>query len=342
MHEVAMERVRLEPRLSARIVARRSVYYRDGASEALDRPRHVRAASGAAWIGDRLALIQDDAHFIALVDPQTGLAEAIALPPGPGGKRLFDDTRGSKHLKLDLEACFAVQRGDTHELIALGSGSKPLRERIVLLRLRPAPSGSAHTPELRVIDASSLYHTLHEAVAFSGSELNLEGALLRGDSLLLFQRGNGAPRDALAPINAVAELSWPDFEHYLASRGAGDVPKLRAITQYDLGAAEHVPYTFTDATLAPSGDIVFLASAEDSSSAVTDGTIQGTHVGRLARDGSARMAPLLDERGEPSRAKAEGIALDRGDPTRAWVVVDMDDPALASELLEVELALGDR
>jgi hypothetical protein len=332
-----MQRAQLDTGLSARIVARRSLYYREGASDALDRPRHVRAASGAAWIGDKLALIQDDANFIALVDPQSGLAEAIALPAGPGGKRLFDDTRGSKHLKLDLEACFSLRRGDTNELFALGSGSKPLRERIVLLRWLAGHAGASHPPELRVVDASSLYRSLHDAVAFSGSELNLEGAVLRGDSLLLFQRGNGAPRDPLLPINAVAQLSWPAFERYLTSRGAGEVPALTSITQYDLGTAAHVPYTFTDATLAADGRVVFLASAEDSSSAVTDGTIHGTYVGILEHDGSARVAPLLDEAGQASRAKAEGIALDPRDPSRAWAVVDMDDPALASELLELTL-----
>ena len=47
---------------------------------------------------------------------------------------------------------------------------------------------------------------------------------------------------------------------------------------------------------------------------------------------------MLDERGGPLRLKAEGLVLDCKDPTRAWVVVDMDDTELASELLELELS----
>jgi hypothetical protein len=115
------------------------------------------------------------------------------------------------------------------------------------------------------------------------------------------------------------------------------VPPVSRVTQYDLGAAAGVPFTFTDAALAPAGSLFFLASAEDSSSTVTDGTVHGTRIGELTLAGRARMAPLLEANGEPSQVKAEGLVLDRKDPTRAWVVVDMDDPALAAELLEVRL-----
>jgi hypothetical protein len=335
---IRVRRAQLAPGRIARIVARRGLYYRDGADAALDRPAHVRAASGIAWLGERLALVQDDAHFVALVSPESGAAEAIPLPADAQGRRLFDDTRGTKHLKLDLEACFAVHEVGTSTLVALGSGSQPAREKIAVLSY---DHGSHAATALRVLDASSLYRLLRETVAFSGSELNLEGALHRGDTVLLFQRGNGAARDGRLPLNAVAELAWPAFARYLESDGRGELPALDTITQYDLGNALHVPYTFTDATLAPDGKVVFLASAEDSSSTVEDGAVHGTYVGELARDGSALLTPLLDEQGRPARIKAEGIALDPGDPARAWLVVDMDDPALASELLEVRLATAD-
>jgi hypothetical protein len=328
----------LDPGLAARIVSRRSLYYREGKSAALDRPEHVRAASGAAWLGDRLALIQDDAQFIALVEVKSGVTESVPLPAGSSGQRLFDDTRGTKHLKLDLEACWAVPGAETTELFALGSGSKPVRERIVVLRY---DHGTRKVTSERVVDASSLYASLHAAVPFSGSELNIEGAVLRETTLLLFQRGNGAPRDGRRPVNAVASLSWPSFVRYVESGGAAAVPNLLHVAVYELGTtASGVPYTFTDATLSPGGTIVFLASAEDSSSAVTDGVVHGTYLGEIEQDGTARVAPLLDEHGQPARAKAEGIAFDRDDPTLAWVVTDMDDPASASELLEVRLAFS--
>jgi hypothetical protein len=322
----------LEPRWSARIQARRSMHYRGGADEALDRPAHVRAASAVAWVGTRLAVVQDDANFIALVDPSTGLADDVPLPPGSNGKRLFDDTRQTKHLKLDLEACFARATRGGVELIAFGSGSKPLRERIVRLSF-DARGMLQSGPE--VLDATSLYRALHDHTEFSGSELNLEGALVRGKALLLFQRGNGERKGERQPVNAIGELELSAFLEYLATQQR--VPRLVRSTQYELGAVDGVRFTFTDATAGHDGSVLFLASAEDSTSSVTDGTVLGARIGELARDGSARMATLLDERGQPARIKVEGLVLDRRDRHKAWVVVDMDDPALASELLEVEL-----
>lgn len=330
-----MKHAVVDPHLRARIVARRSLHYRNGADESLDRPAHVRAASGLAWVGAQLAAVQDDAHFLALIDPQSGFADAIALPAGDGGKRLFDDTRGTKHLKLDLESCFVREGADVTELVALGSGSKPLRERVVHIRFR-----AASEPEVQVIDAHSFYRSLRAEQTFSGSELNLEGAVLRDGTLFLFQRGNGSASPGHNPVNAIGALPYATFELALEGVVSGTIaPVFSSIEQVDLGSVAGVPFSFTDATLAPSGSLVFLASAEASPDATSDGLVHGTRIGELTLDGHLRIAPLLDEHGAPSRVKAEGIVFDRRDARRAFAVVDMDDPALASELLELEIDL---
>ncbi|MDB4991034.1 MAG: hypothetical protein JWN04_6212 [Myxococcaceae bacterium] len=333
-----MERALLDPRCSARIVARRPMLYRDGADPALDRPAHVRAASSVSWLGERLAVVQDDAHFIALVEPETGLAASIALPAGHHDKRLFDDTRGTKRFKLDLEACFTQHEPGRTRLLAFGSGTTPVRELVVIVDF----AAVMHTVDsLRVIDASTFYAQLHALPQFIGGELNLEGALVRGDTLLLFQRGNGAMREGRPSISAVGELSWPRFEAYLEAAASdptlAEVPPLTQITPYDLGTIEGIAFAFTDATLTPSSGILFLASAEASTDSSSDGAVLGTRIGMIAADGSARMAVLQSEEGSTSLLKAEGIVLDRVDATRAWVVVDMDDPAAPSTLLELRL-----
>ncbi len=77
-----------DPALRARIVRKVPLVYAAGADPALDRPAHVRAGSGLAWIGGVLAVMQDDANFIALADPVTGLVAAVgafrALESGGG------------------------------------------------------------------------------------------------------------------------------------------------------------------------------------------------------------------------------------------------------------------
>jgi hypothetical protein len=51
-----------------------------------------------------------------------------------------------------------------------------------------------------------------------------------------------------------------------------------------------------------------------------------------------RWTPIIAEDGTPLRLKAEGLALDDRDPSRAWIVLDLDDPDAATELCRLELA----
>jgi hypothetical protein len=321
---VARRVARFDPSLRAVVKARRSLSYDEGASEAEDRPAHVRAASAAARVGSTLVVVQDDAGFVALVDLVSGATRAVPLPRGPGGARQFDDRRGNKKRKLDLEAC--VIDGST--VVAFGSGSTPERERIILVENVLGPS-----PAARVHDAGALYAELRRETSFSGSELNVEGAVLAGDRLVLFQRGNGAPRGGLEPVDATCELPWRDVRAYLLI-GAPPPPPERVV-RYDLGSVGGVRLTFTDAALAPSGAIVFLAAAERSPDATSDGPVVGVALGVLA-GGQARMTLVRDGEQAPLLSKAEGIVLEGS--KHAWLVVDTDDPDAPAELLDVSLA----
>jgi len=110
-----------DPALSATVTERVALYYTGGADAALDRPAYVRSGSGLVWVPDGLAVIQDDANFIAVHNPVTRATRAIILPRGKGGQRQFDDRRGNKRYKLDLEACLALRIEDTTVLLAFGS-----------------------------------------------------------------------------------------------------------------------------------------------------------------------------------------------------------------------------
>ena len=65
------------------------------------------------------------------------------------------------------------------------------------------------TGRVRLFDATALYDVLAADRAFSGSELNLEGAVVDGPSLRLFQRGNGATIDGREPIDATVTKTKP-------------------------------------------------------------------------------------------------------------------------------------
>src|SRR5687767_14142585 len=116
------------------VVEQRELSYAEGADAATDRPAHVRAGSGLAAVPGGIALIQDDANFIAFLPADGGPPRALPLPAGAGGLRQFDDVRGNKKHKLDLEACVSVDTTTGVLLLALGSGSKRRREQIALVR----------------------------------------------------------------------------------------------------------------------------------------------------------------------------------------------------------------
>jgi len=239
-------------------------------------------------------VLQDDANFLALVDPGQGTVDALALPRGAGCARLFDDTRGNKGDKLDLEACLTTTVDGGPAIVAFGSGSMPARDRILVVRAH----GKAGTPEVRLSRATPFYRLLRASIEFSGSELNIEGVALASEGLIrFFQRGNGAPRAGQMPVDATCDVEWRAFWSYL--QHGGDPP--------------------------PIGNVV------------SDGEVIGTAVGMLDRLGHARWTPLRDGDGQPLRVKAEGTAMSRTEPARAYLVVDSDSPTEPAELLDVVL-----
>jgi len=322
---------RYDQRLEARVVARHALLYGSGADEALDRPAYVRAASSIVRIGNRLAIVQDDANFIALLDPNAREVLAVVLPAGHQGRRQFDDLRGTKRFKLDLEACTVIDGPAGPRLLAFGSGSTAAREHIVVV-----DDATGEAPLISLIDASRLYAGLRAATAFAGSELNIEGATVVGDALRLFQRGNGAPRGALQPVDATCDLPLAQLGDYLADQDR-EPPVPANITQYELGSVAGCRLTFTDATRAPGG-LLYAASAEASPDAVSDGPVAGSALGVLAEHEPPRWALLGDIEGNLFGGKVEGATLDGDDPYKVYVVVDSDDPTLPGELCVVRLS----
>lgn len=324
--------------LEARIVRRVQMHYDGGADVAVDRPGHVRAASSMAWVGNRIVLVQDDVNFIALVDPATGLADAITLPAGKDDLRQFDVERGNKKHKLDLEAMTRVPTRGGTMLVAFGSGSKKRRENVLTL----AFAGRSHRPspnEPSLVPLPELYAALRAQTDFAGSEMNIEGAVYLDGVIRLFGRGNGDATDEIHPVDATCDLDWRVLQAHIVEPSRHPLPEIRRVTQYDLGDVDGVRLGFTDAIPVRRTMVMYAAAAEASPDASEDGEVGGSALGVIPNDRrqAARWAPVLDERGKPFEGKVEGLVLDPTDPMRALVVVDVDDHTRPSELCEVVL-----
>lgn len=322
------------PHLRARVVGRWPLVYRAGCDSLQDRPQHVRAGSGMTMLGGLLAIIQDDACFLAMVDIVQRSVESVALPAGHCGMRQFDDKRGNKRWKPDLEACTAVVDAGREALLMMGSGSSREREQISIAHWPPQSP-----QDIGCFPAPDFYAALRSQADFAGGELNIEGVvMLDDDRLRLFQRGNGAIRHGQAPWNATCDVSWRRLRRHLHDPDSVAPPAPQDIVQYDLGTLGGVRLTFTDGA-ARQGALFFTATAEASPDSIADGPVTGSVLGRLGGDRTV-WAVLENEDGTTFTGKVEGLVLDPAVAERAWVVVDRDDPTVPSELCEVQL-VGD-
>lgn len=261
----------------------------------------VSAASGLVRRGDCFYVVADDELGLLAV-PDAGPTFTIPLLPG----RLPDAHRQRKAAKPDLEA---LCRWPGDGLLALGSGSTASRHRACLLR---PVAGDMSRGTVTILDLAPLHARL--AAAFPA--LNLEGAAVRGDALVLLQRGNGAGNHG-----AVVELDLAGAQRAALAGEPWGPGLLRSIQPQELGARGGAPLGFTDASPLPDGSLVFIAAAEASADTYHDGLVTGAAIGRLAADG--RLLWLNDV---PEAGKFEGVHAEAdGDRLRVWLVTDADD-----------------
>lgn len=269
------------------------------------RPGFVSAASGLARVGGWWHVVADDSLTLASFPADGDAAGALlqmldgALPAEAGER---------KARKPDFEALTVLERSETWPfgaLLAFGSGSRPNRERGALVAL----DGNGRATRACPVDLGAIYAGL----AGHFAEVNIEGAVAIGDTLVLLQRGNagGAPS---AIVSLALEAALRSFETTRPLRPSS----VRAV---DVGRIGAVPLAFTDA--ARLGDeIVFSAVAEDTSNAYDDGALAGATVGIMDVHGHIREVEAVSP-----AVKIEGIHAARdGNRVRLTMVTDADDP----------------
>lgn len=290
---------------------------------------HLSAASGLVRAGAWLYLVADDEHHLGMLPagaavlqhlPQAPLVQLHRILPGD----LPADPKARKKRKPDLESLALLPASSAHPsgaLLALGSGSKPNRQRglVIALDATGRPDGAA-----QVRDLSALYTPLRAEFA----DLNIEGAFVANDCLHLLQRANkGDARNACITYPLAPLLAW------LAGTRAAPPAALRTIL-FDLGTVDGVPLGFTDgAALAGDdgdGGWLFSAVAENTGDSYSDGECVASAIGWVGADGVLGRMSALE--GAP---KVEGIALDG---ERLLMVTDADDPACASRLLSATIS----
>ncbi|MCF1494505.1 hypothetical protein GOZ83_13155 [Agrobacterium vitis] len=285
-----------------------------------NRPLHLSAASGLVCVGSTIYVVADDELHLGVFSTQL---------PEPGRLvRLFegvlpDKKAERKRMKPDLEALTLVPAFESFPhgaLLALGSASRPNRGRGALLILDRA--GTVCGPPQK-LNMSPILGPLHEAF----DELNIEGAVVVGDELRLFQRGNKGQAD-----NAIISYClW----QVLAALQSDEAEPIRpsGINWLNLGMIAGVPFCFTDAAALASGDMVFCAVAEDTQDAYRDGPCIGAAIGIVSHDGQLLSMQQLNR-----PYKVEGISVqEHADRLDFLLVTDADDAAIPALLLSTSI-----
>jgi hypothetical protein len=266
-----------------------------------------------------LFVVADDEHHLAMFDlsnREPGRLLAIFEGELPLGHKARKAAKPDCEALLVLPSFAGYPRG---ALLAMGSGSRPSRQRGALLALGAAADiqGPART-----IDLAPLLAPLHDLIP----DLNIEGAFVQGDRFSLMQRGNSN-----SAINARIDLSWHGLQRWLTE--AGPVPKPDSITHFELGTIGGVALSFTDGAPLPGGDWLFSAAAEDTSDTYNDGRCAGSAIGLVDSGGTIRLLKRLS-----LPCKVEGImASVAGETIDLLLVTDADDRRQPALLLSAEL-----
>ncbi len=251
----------------------------------------ITAASGLVHSNNTLYVVSDDERGI--ISLQLDLTEKAAYH-AIGGKRLPEDPAKRKKEKPDFE-CLALF---SNSLLLIPSGSTSSRDQGALVNLDDF--------KIKPLSFKKSYQYLSKHIP----DLNIEGAVINGDHIILFQRGNGPNK-----FNAIIDLKLEDLIR--------DNLDQSTITPVDLGSHNNINLGFTDATI-HKDRIYFLSVGEASESTYHDGQFEGAYLGIMGFDGVIqKLNPLLID------FKPEGLTIV---DDYLYIVTDSDNRTIESKL----------
>jgi hypothetical protein len=294
---------------------------------------HLSAASGLVRVHDQWYAVADDEHHLG--QWRQGSQAPVRLLRLFDGE-LPDKKKERKAQKPDLEtlAALPAMPGYPHgALLTLGSGSKPQRERGLLVALDAQGKlavaddmefGATDSILSQALDLSQLYAPLRAQFA----DLNIEGLFLAGGHMHLLHRGNKGDQRSACMV-----YHWPALRAWLLDSDAPlPVPSVQAIV---LGEFNGVPLSPTDGAALPGGARLLSAVAENTEDSFRDGLCEGSVLAVVDAQGQ-----LLAQHTLQGAPKVEGIAVQlSGQHAMVTMVTDADDPQVPSRVLTVTLPL---
>jgi hypothetical protein len=283
------------------------------------------SASAIEFVGESLVIFGDDARSLYMLDRDRRVVQVVPLPGiAPG------DGRIPKLEKPDIEAALVYSSpGETH-VIALGSGSRgTVRDGGFHVRI-----DARRTIRVEKLALGPLYHNLRQAPEIGPhGVLNIEGAAITDDHVILAQRAAGHSGNYLIRFERTAFISW--LEH--------NAPP---------PAAEFFPVNLPDVNGVEAGltglafssmhhKLFFTAAVEDRDDPVLDGPVLGSFVGSFSWP--AGKLPTLEYCAAPENLcatrKLESICLLEENSGGAHALAVADDDMGSSQLVDLYISL---
>lgn len=281
-------------------------------------PQHLSAASGLVVIGH---------YFYVIADDELHLGQFVVNSPNAGcWIPLFEgylphEKAAHKAKKPDIEALTLLPASKQYAygaLLAIGSGSKQNRQNAVII---PLDSNGNVAEKPYQFSLAALYQTLQQHFP----DLNIEGACIKDNQLVLMQRANNQYRNSaliycpLTTFLLLLDKPKPDFS------------KCLIIVEYTLPEIEGIPLGFTDGKVLANGNMIFTAAAENTNNSYNDGACVGSAIGIITAEGQLQSCHLLQE-----PYKIEGIAVHiQNNKENIWLVNDADNPLMPATLFNI-------
>lgn len=271
----------------------------------------ISSASGLAVTGNTIWIIGDDAAYV--VKSTVGQADFNRI-------KLFEyasEDRLVKATKFDFEACVVGDMAGAKYLFVFGSGGlSPYREYLFALNLE-------NTNQCYKRSMQNLYNAIRSSVGLSEKELNIEGAALAGENLVLFNRGK----------NFIIVLPWKKFSAFVFEEDAIDIPPFKIIS-IELPMVNGYQIGFSGACAMNDRELLFTATLEETNDPIADGAIKGSYIGllNLQGDDCANLISLTQLKNKNNHFisdKLEGIEIIKiyGKNISAIACADNDDGA---------------
>ena len=279
---------------------------------------HLSAASGMWMTNNTLYVVADDELVLGVFSTlEDKPGQTLTIIPGV----LPEDVKQRKAAKPDFESltCLpACSRYPYGALLAFGSGSTEQRKRGMLWSFNQQQQ---LTDEPQLFNLQAFYQPLEQVFA----DLNIEGVVVQGSCLKLWQRANNQHRE-----NAVIEYKLSDLYAVLDGKSDTLTIQPQRIDYYDLGEVAGVPLTFTDAYALDDGACLFTAAAENTDNSYLDGECVAAAIGLIDAQRQLRWLKPV----QPVY-KLEGISAKQvGDRLHIYLVSDADDADVPAQLLE--------